>query len=108
MTKEIFLQFVGFTSSALGREYKFLVQETSVEPREFTVTIAGEAFSEHRLSFQDAPDVCSLKLRREVLKGALLLPESHFELTNAELDDYRTSHAPARRMQFARRTPDKS
>lgn len=108
MSKEILLQFVGFTSSVLGREYTFLVQEPSVEPREFTVAIASEVFSEHRLSFQDAPDVCSLKLRREVIKGALLLSESHFHLTNAELDDYRTSHAPSRRIPFARRTPDKS
>ena len=108
MNKEIVMQFVGFTSNALGREYKFVVQETSIEPREFTVTIASEAFSEHRLSFQDGPDVCSLKLRRELINGANLLPESHFHLTNAELDDYRASHTAPRRISFARRTEDKS
>lgn len=103
MSKEILMQFVGFTSNALQREYTFMVREVSLEPREFTVAIASEAFSEHRLSFQDAPDVCSLKLRHELSNGALLLPESHFHVTNAELDDYRTSHEPPRRIPLARR-----
>jgi hypothetical protein len=106
MNKEIVMQFVGFTSKALVREYTFIVREESLEPREFTVTIANEAFSEHRLSFQDAPDVCSLKLRRELVNGANLLPESHFSLTNAELDDYRASHTAPRRTPFARRPTD--
>ena len=102
------MQFVGFTPNGLAREYKFVVRETSVETREFTVAIANEAFSEHRVSFQDAPDVCSLKLRRELNNGANLLPESRFDLTNAELDDYRTSHQASRRIPFARRIADKS
>lgn len=106
--EEILMQFVGFTSNAFEREYTFMVREASVEPREFTVAIANEAFSEHRLRFQDGPDVCSLKLRRELTNGANLLPESHFHLTNAELDDYRTSHESTRRIPFARRTADKS
>jgi hypothetical protein len=106
MTKEILIQFVGFTSSALGRAYTFLVQEPSIEPRELTVTIATEAFSERRLRFQDGPDICSLKLRRELIAGAGSLAESHYHLTNAELDDYRTSHEPARRLPFARKPDD--
>lgn len=108
MTKEILMQFVGFTSNALEREYTFMVREPSVEPREFTVGIANEAFSEHRLSFQDAPDVCSLKLRRELTNGANLLPESHFHLTNAELEDYRASHEARRKIPFTQRPTNKS
>jgi len=102
------MQFVGFTAKALVREYTFMVREESLEPREFTVTIAHEAFSEHRLRFQDAPDVCSLKLRRELMNGANLLPESHFSLTNAELEDYRTSHTAPHRIPFARRRTNES
>lgn len=102
------MQFVGFTSGALAREYTFMVREASIAPREFTVAIANEAFTERRLSFQDAPDVCSLKLRRELINGANLLPESHFCVTNAELDDYRTSHEAPRRIPFARRSAEKS
>jgi hypothetical protein len=108
MSKEILIQFVGFTSSALGREYTFLVQEPSIQPREFTVAIASEAFSERRLRFQDGPDICSLKLRRELIAGAGSLAESHYRLTNAELDDYRTSHDSGRRIPFARKPADES
>jgi hypothetical protein len=108
MSKEIIMQFVGFTSNAHAREYKFVVREVSIETREFTVAIANEAFNEHRVRFQDAPDVCSLKLRRELINGANLSPESHFYVTNAELDDYRTNHAVARRLPFARRPSDES
>jgi hypothetical protein len=108
MTKEILMQFVGFTSNPLGRDYTFLVRESSLEPREFTVTIANEAFSEHQLRFQDAPDLCSLKLRRELMNGANLLPESHFNLTRAELDDYQASHKAPRRIPFARKPTDES
>jgi hypothetical protein len=106
MSKEIIMQFVGFTSGALAREYTFLVREAPIEAREFTVAIAHEAFSEHRVRFQDAPDICSLKLRRELINGANLLPESHFDVTEAELDDYRSSHSVPRRLPFARRTSD--
>lgn len=103
MSKEIMMQFVGFASKATVREYTFTVREASIEPREFTVTIANEAFSAHRVRFQDAPDVCSHKLRRELTNHANHPPESHFHITDAELEDYRSSHAHAPRSIFARR-----
>lgn len=96
------MQFVGFESNAKAREYTFVVREASTEPREFTVTIAHEAFSEHRIRFQDAPDVCSLKLRRELTTHGNKPPESHFHITNAELDDYRNSHTSSHRSMFHR------
>jgi hypothetical protein len=103
MSKDILMQFVGFESKATVREYTFTVREASTEPREFTLTIAHEAFSAHRVRFQDAPDVCALKLRRELVTYANHPPESHFHVSDAELADYRSSHAPARRSAFARR-----
>ena len=105
MSKDVIMQFVGFIAKPLAREYTFMVREPSIEPREFTIAIANEAFIEHRLRFQDGPDVCSAKLRRELLNGANLAPESHFDLTNAELDDYHASHSAPRRTPFSRRSP---
>lgn len=86
------VQFVGFASKTRAREYSFTVREASTEPREFTVTIANEAFSAHRVRFQDAPDVCSLKLRHELAAHANNPTESHFQISDLELEDYRTSH----------------
>ena len=103
MSKEILVQFVGFASGADAREYTFMVREASIEPREFTITIANEAFSKHRIRFQDAPDVCSLRLRRELSTSGNHPLESHFQITDAELDGYRSSHAPQRKNVFGRR-----
>jgi hypothetical protein len=94
MTHEILMQFVGFEVKPLVREYTFTVREPSSDPREFTLTIPNEAFNEHRVRYQDAPDVCSLKLRRELVAYANNPPGTHYGITNAELEDYRNSHAP--------------
>src|SRR5271154_4074346 len=95
--KEILVQFVGFKSKEAVREYTFQVKEASAEPREFAVTIAHEVFITHRLSFQDAPDVCSARLRKELLAADNQPLESHFHITDDELDRYRDSHTPAKR-----------
>ena len=100
------MQFVGFESKATAREYTFVVREASTEPREFKITIAHEAFHERRVRFQDAPDVCSLKLRRELTASANHPLESRFHITDAELDEYRESHAPQKRSMFDRRPPE--
>ena len=99
------MQFVGFQSKATAREYTFMVREASAEPREFRITIAHEAFREHGIRFQDAPDVCSLKLRRELTTSGNHPQESHFHLTDAELDEYRQSHASPKRSTFHPRPP---
>jgi hypothetical protein len=88
------VQFVGFESKALGRKYTFTVRESSSEPREFTLTIANKAFNDHRIRFQDAPDVCSLKLRRELATNGNHPAGSHFDVTDVDLEDYRSTHSP--------------
>ena len=92
MSEHIIVEFVGFQSKALAREYTFTVRESASEPREFTLTIANEAFVSHRVRYQDAPQICSLKLHRELATYANHPPETHFCITEAELDDYRSAH----------------
>jgi hypothetical protein len=94
MSKEVIVQFMGFSSKASAREYIFTVREAAMEPREFTLTIANEAFGSHGLRFQDAPDVCSIKLRHELAAHANHPTETHFDITAVELEDYRITHAP--------------
>ena len=82
MNDNIIVQFVGFQSKPRAREYTFTVREREEEPREYTITITNEAFDSRRVRYQDAPDVCSHKLHRE-LAGAENHPaENHFFLTN--------------------------
>lgn len=94
-----------FEAKALVREYTFVVREASTDPREFTLSIANEAFHKHRVRFQDAPDVCSLKLRHELAANANHPPSSHFRITDADLEEYRSSHAPRASRPFFYRKP---
>lgn len=93
MSNEVVMQFVGFEVKTLVRVYTFSVREPASDPREFTLAIPNEAFNERRVRYQDAPDVCSLKLRRELATYANHPPETHYGITDAELEDYRSSHA---------------
>jgi hypothetical protein len=93
VSREIIVEFVGFESKQRVREFTFIVRELSIEPREFTLTIANEAFDSRRVRYQDAPDVCSLKLRRELAANANHPPNTHYRITDEELEDYRSTHA---------------
>jgi hypothetical protein len=80
------------------------VREPDTAPREFTLTIAHEAFDAHRARFQDAPDICSLKLHRELAAAENHPLKTHFRLTDSELDDYRVAHSPkSHQSPFARK-----
>ena len=92
MSEAIVMQYQGFEVQATVRMYKFLVREAETEPREFFLAIPNEAFNTRRARFQDAPDICSLKLHHE-----LSISENHplttrFRLTDAELEVYSTAH----------------
>ncbi|HEV8384353.1 MAG TPA: hypothetical protein VGQ11_05730 [Candidatus Acidoferrales bacterium] len=92
MGEGIIVQYVGFEAQASVRMYKFRVREAETEPREFTLAIANEAFNSHRARFQDAPDICSLKLHQELAASANHPLLSQFRISDAELEDYSNSH----------------
>jgi hypothetical protein len=94
MTDNLIVQFVGYEVYPLVREYRFTVRESKTEAREFTLTISNASFDCRRARFQDAPDICSLRLRRELAGDANHPTKTHFEITDEELDDYRGRHAP--------------
>lgn len=86
------VQYVGFTARAMVREYSFLVRESSIDSHEITFTILNEAFTSHRLSLQNGPDICSLKLHRELADSSNGHLKTHYRITETELDAYRDSH----------------
>jgi len=94
VSENIIVQYVGFEAKTLVREYSFLVREASSDAREFTLTIVNEAFDSRRVRYQDAPDICSLKLHRELAVNANHPLKTHYRISETELDDYRDSHAP--------------
>jgi hypothetical protein len=93
---QIIVQYVGFTAGSVFREYSFLVRGESGQPREYTVTIANEAFISHRVRYQDGPMICSLRLRRELAASAADANATdpytmQFCITDSELADYKSS-----------------
>jgi hypothetical protein len=94
MSDTLIVQFVGYEVLSLVRQYKFSVRESRNEAREFTLTIANASFDCKRARFQDAPDICSARLRRELAADANHPANTHFEITDQELDDYRGRHSP--------------
>lgn len=87
------VQYVGFHSKPLFREYTFTVRE-GLEQREFTLSIENEAFTSHRARFQDGPNICSLRLHTELAGATPPVSPVHFQITGAELDDFRETHSP--------------
>jgi hypothetical protein len=103
VSHEIIVQFVGFESKLSTREYTFTVREQSLEPRAFTLTISNDAFNDRRLRYQDAPDVCSLKLRRELAAWSNHPPQAQLLVTDLDLEEYRSTHVRAVRSVFSRK-----
>ena len=106
MRDQIIVQYVGFASKALVREYTFAVRGAETVPREYTLTISNEAFQAHRARYQDAPQICSLRLRRELATNANQPPTNEFCITDAELADYRGARAPKSLRGFAKHRED--
>jgi hypothetical protein len=90
----VVLQYVGFESKGAVREYAFRLRGTDGASSEYFVTIANDAFVAHRVRYQDAPDICSLRLHREFATGTNHTPSTRFSVTDAELADYKDTHTP--------------
>lgn len=90
----IILQYLGFETKGAVREYTFKLRGVGGESSNFFVTIPNEAFSAHRARYQDAPEICSLRLHRELARQPDSPPSSTFSVTDAELADYRDAHTP--------------
>jgi hypothetical protein len=88
MSDSIYIQYVGFHATTLGRDYAFSVHGPGAQPRKYTLTIANEAFTSHRARYQDAPDICSLRLHQELATDTNDPATTHFGITDAELDAY--------------------
>ena len=93
------VRYVGFTTTADGREYTCRVND-GLGQRQFVLFIAHRAFAAREARFQDAPDLCCARLQRELAADPDLVPGSRLSLTAEELLDYRNvreHRAPGRR-----------
>jgi hypothetical protein len=109
MSDSLIVQYVGFEAKAIVREYSFLVRLAETEPREFKLTIVNEAFNSHRIRYQDAPDICSIKLRHELAANANRPLATTFRISETDLDEYRSAHATkASKSFYPRKAPSEA
>jgi hypothetical protein len=88
------VEYVDFTATKAMREYRLRVRR-GTDVRDFTVAIPNEAFLSGRVRYQDAPDICFLKIQRELAAGEDgKLPARALRMTDQELEEYRVSHTP--------------
>ena len=92
-------QYLGFTVNEKARVYRLRVTRPNGDSHDFLMHISNRAFLSNRVRYQDAPEICFLKLERELDACGESLPASQLKVTDAELDEYREAHTkkPLRR-----------
>jgi hypothetical protein len=101
------VQYVGFEAKARTREYRFIVRGALNEVSAFVLTIGNEAFGSRGVRFQDAPEICSLRLHHELTVCGDKPPQEVIRISETDLEEYRSSHAPKTRgYTFHRKVPD--
>jgi len=86
------MEYMGFTSTTQGREYAFHVRFSPQDSRDYILTITSEAFRSHRVSYQDGPNVCSLRLKRELTANPDTPTGTSFLIEEKEIDDHKLTH----------------
>jgi hypothetical protein len=88
------VEYQDFTAGEATRQYHLRVRR-GADSHYFTVAIPNEAFLSGRVRYQDAPDICYLKIQRELAAcGEDGLPAPELSLTDQELEEYRVAHTP--------------
>jgi hypothetical protein len=87
------VEYVGFTTANDAREYRLRVHAGGVF-HEFVLAIPLEAFTTRRARYQDAPEICFLKLQRALAECVGTLPDAYLSISDVELEEYRTAHSP--------------
>jgi hypothetical protein len=86
------VEYVGFITGTKAREYTLRVRRGD-ESMEVVLAIPNQAFLDHRVRFQDGPEICFLKLQKALVAGDGPLP-GRLSIDDSELEEYRTAHAP--------------
>ncbi|HTZ75771.1 MAG TPA: hypothetical protein VMB47_17780 [Candidatus Aquilonibacter sp.] len=94
MSEGIFMEYMGFTSTTQGREYAFHVRFSPEDSRDYTVTIANGAFISRRVSYQDGPNVCSSRLKRELTANPHAPTGTSLLIDEKEIDDQKLTNTP--------------
>lgn len=93
MTRGLRSEYVGFTVDDDSRIYTMRVRKPGGELHEFEIAISNQAFLSKRVRYQDAAEICFLKLERALsMCDEDAMPENSLAITDAELDEYAAAH----------------
>jgi hypothetical protein len=88
------VEYLAFTAGEATRVYHLRVRR-GTDLHDFTVAIPNEAFLSGRVRYQDAPDICFLKLQREIAaREDEDLPARALRMSDQELEEYKVAHTP--------------
>jgi hypothetical protein len=87
------VEYLDFTAGEVAREYHLRVRR-GAEAHDVTVVIPNEAFLSGRVRYQDAPDVCFLKIQKELTEAEGGVPARTLRMSDEELEEYKVAHTP--------------
>ena len=99
--RHLTLEYRGFRNVRDRREY-LLCARLGTDSCDYTVWIPNTAFAAGQALFQDGPDICYQKLRRDLADTELTDGQS-VQVTESELLEYRTAHLPPQRRGFSQK-----
>jgi hypothetical protein len=86
------VEYRGFISGEVFREYTLLIQDGAEAARSFVVAIPNAAFSDRRARFQDAPDICFQKVLKALGAVAQTPLTDRLSVSDEDLEDYKKAH----------------
>ena len=92
------IQYLGFEQDLKCRRYRFRVIETLKEDREFQLTVENQDVVASKFKFQDIPDLCFSRLKRELAcekPGEFVALQS--VVSAFELNQYIAEHYPSKK-----------
>jgi hypothetical protein len=86
------LQYLGFSTGSVCREYRLQVR-LGEDTHVFVVSIPHAAFAQGRARLQDGPDICYLRMQRQLLACGIEGP-TDVTISDQELAEYHVAHSP--------------
>lgn len=86
------VSYVGFKTLPTAREYTLRVTQTDGSSQDFQLAVSNDAFLSRHVRYQDAPEICFLKLQRAVLDCQPGQPAVRQDVTELDIEAYRLAH----------------
>jgi hypothetical protein len=98
MTKDLVLRlkYLGVEPQMGRRDYGFSIEDKDKNLRQVILSIDDTIFQEHRLMFQEAPDLCYQKILMHLGDESAVPIQSRVKITSSDVAYYRDFHPNAR------------